>query len=75
MVQTSEIYAPEDATSFIADLRASVAAGTAMQLQRLQQEKDNAWNLEYTVLHPIPRPAGHIPVKVRWSPLSKESQV
>ena len=75
MVQTSEIYAPEDATSFIADLRAGVAAGTAMQLQRFQQQKDHAWSLEYAVLHPMARPAGHAPVKVRWSPLSKESQV
>ena len=71
MVQTSEIMAPEDATSFIADLRAGVAAGTAMQLQRLQQEKDHAWSLEYAVLHPMARPAGHAPVKVRWSPLSR----
>ena len=75
MVRASEIMAPEDAASFIADLRAGVAAGTAMQLQRLQQQKDHAWSLEYAVLHPMARPAGHAPVKVRWSPLSKESQV
>ena len=73
MVRTSEIMAPEDAASLIADLRAGVAACTAMQLQRLQQQKDHNWSLEYAVLHPMPRPAGHAPVKVRWCPLSKES--
>ena len=75
MVQTSPIYVPEDATGLIADLRANVEAGAEMQIRRLQQEKEHAWNLADATQHPMPRPAGHIPVKVRWSPLSKESHV
>ena len=73
MVQTSDIMAPEDAANFMADLRAGVQAGTAMQLQRLEEEKAHNWSLEHAVIHPTPRPVGHAPVRNRWSPLSKES--
>ena len=73
MVETSDIMAPEDAASFMADLRAGVQQGTAMQVQRLEEEKAHNWNLEHVVLHPMSRPAGHIPVQNRWSPLTKAS--
>ena len=73
MVETSDIMAPADAASFMADLPAGVQRGTALQAQRLEEERAHNWNLQYAVLHPIQRPEnGHTPVQNRWSPLERK---
>ena len=71
LVKDNFIMAPADAACFMATLRAGVDNGTALQEQRIEEERVHNWNLQHAVMHPVQRPDnGSTPVQSRWTPLA-----